>query len=118
MVGISWDDARAYCEWLGELTGEHYRLPTEAQWEYACRAGTETRWSFGDEERDLDEHAWYSGNADGKLHPVASRRPNPWGLYDMHGNVWEWCADWYEEDYYAQLSQRRAACEWHWKYGE
>jgi len=102
VVGISWDDARAYCEWLGELTGKQYRLPTEAEWEYACRAGTETRWSFGNKERDLGEYAWYAGNADGKLHPVAEKRPNPWGLYDMHGNVWEWCADWYAKDYYAQ----------------
>ena len=104
VVGISWDDARAYCEWLSELTGEQYRLPTEAQWEYACRAGTETRWSFSDEARDLDEHAWHSGNSDGKLHPVALKRPNPWGLYDIHGNVWEWCADWYAGDYYKRLS--------------
>jgi formylglycine-generating enzyme required for sulfatase activity len=104
VVGVSWEDARAYCEWLGERTGKPYRLPTEAQWEYACRAGTGTRWSFGDAERDLAEHAWYAGNSDGKLHPVGQKRPNPWGLYDLHGNVREWCADWYAADYYEQLA--------------
>jgi len=104
VVGISWEDALAYCEWLSELTGQQYRLPTEAQWEYACRAGTETRWSVGDDERQLDEYAWYAANADEKLHAVARKRPNPWGLFDMHGNVWEWCADWYAPDYYAQLT--------------
>ena len=104
VVGISWHDALAYCEWLSERTGERYRLPTEAEWEYACRAGTETRWSCGDAERDLEEHAWYSANAGGIVHPVAKKRPNPWGLYDLHGNVWEWCADWYSERYYQQLA--------------
>jgi formylglycine-generating enzyme required for sulfatase activity len=104
VVGITWDDAVAYCAWLSEQTGERYALPTEAQWEYACRAGTTTRWSCGDDERALAEHAWYSANADGKLHPVAQKRPNPWGLYDMHGNVWEWCTDWFSEDYYQQLA--------------
>jgi formylglycine-generating enzyme required for sulfatase activity len=106
VVGIAWDDATAYCAWLSEQTGERYALPTEAQWEYACRAGTTTRWSCGDDERALAEHAWYSANADGKLHPVARKRPNPWGLYDMHGNVWEWCADWFSETYYEQLAGR------------
>ncbi|AUB80295.1 hypothetical protein THSYN_04550 [Candidatus Thiodictyon syntrophicum] len=103
VVGVSWDDAAAYCAWLSERTGEGYRLPTEAQWEYACRAGTDTRWSCGDNERALDAYAWYSANAGGKLHAVAQKRPNPWGLYDMHGNCWEWCADWYAADYYQKL---------------
>jgi len=93
VVGISWYDSRAYCEWLGRLTRKPYRLPTEAQWEYAYRADTETHWSFSDEAHGLDEHAWYDDNSNGKLHPVALKHPNPWGLYDMHGNVWEWCAD-------------------------
>jgi formylglycine-generating enzyme required for sulfatase activity len=104
VVGISWHDALAYCEWLSEQTGERYRLPTEAEWEYACRAGTETRWSCGDAERDLEKYAWYSTNSGGKLQPVATKRLNPWGLHDMHGNVREWCADWYSERYYQQLA--------------
>lgn len=103
VVGVSWDDARSYCEWLGEQTGEQYALPTEAQWKYACRAGTETRWSFGDDEKGLDDYGWYIGNAGSKLHPVAGKGGNPWGVYDMHGNVWEWCADWYAEDYYEKI---------------
>jgi len=104
VVGVSWDDAVAFCAWLSEQTGERYALPTEAQWEYACRAGTTTRWSCGDDEKVLGEHAWYAANAGGKLHSVGQKRPNPWGLLDMHGNVGEWCSDWYESDYYQQLA--------------
>ncbi|WP_005223260.1 formylglycine-generating enzyme family protein [Marichromatium purpuratum] len=99
VVGVSWDDAVAFCVWLSEQTGEHYALPTEAQWEYACRAGTTTRWSCSDDEKELGRHAWYAQNAGGKLHPVGEKQPNPWGLFDMHGNVWEWCSDWYSSDY-------------------
>jgi formylglycine-generating enzyme required for sulfatase activity len=102
VVGVAWDDAVAYCTWLAERTDRPYRLPTEAEWEYACRAGTETRWSFGDNEKALDDYGWYSKNAQHKLHPVGQKRPNPWGLLDMHGNVWEWCADWYAEDAYSK----------------
>jgi formylglycine-generating enzyme required for sulfatase activity len=102
VVGAFWDDAVAYCNWLAERTGKGYRLPTEAEWEYACRAGTTTRWSHGDGERDLGRFAWYSGNAGGKLHPVGQKAPNPWGLLDMHGNVWEWCADRYAGDTYRE----------------
>jgi formylglycine-generating enzyme required for sulfatase activity len=102
VVGVSWDDAVAYCTWLAERTDRPYRLPTEAEWEYACRAGTETRWSFGDDEKALDDYGWYAKNANSKLHPVGQKRPNPWGLLDMHGNVWEWCADWYAADAYSK----------------
>jgi formylglycine-generating enzyme required for sulfatase activity len=105
VVGVSWHDAVAYCAWLAERTDRPYRLPTEAEWEYACRAGTETRWSFGDDEEALGDHGWYGNNADGKLHPVGEKRPNPWGLLDMHGNVWEWCADWFAADNYEQRVQ-------------
>ena len=92
---VSWDDAVAFCKKASEKTGRTVRLPTEAEWEYACRAGSTTRFSFGDDERTLGNYAWYSGNSDRKTHPAGQKRPNAWGLYDMHGNVWEWCQDWY-----------------------
>jgi formylglycine-generating enzyme required for sulfatase activity len=87
VVGVSWYDAMAYCEWAG-LT-----LPTEAQWEHACRAGTTTRYYSGNREKDLAKVGWYDGNSGGRAHPVAEKEPNDRGLYDMHGNIWEWCLD-------------------------
>ena len=103
---VSWDDAVAYCKKLSEKEGKTYRLPTEAEWEYACRAGTETRWSFGDDEKDLGDHAWYDENASAinekYAQQVAQKKPNRFGLYDMHGNVWEWCHDFYGGDNYNQ----------------
>jgi formylglycine-generating enzyme required for sulfatase activity len=97
---VTWHQANAFCEALSKLpaereAGRFYRLPAEAEWEYACRAGTQTQYSFGDSIEQLADHAWCSGNARGRSHPVAQKQPNAWGLHDLHGNVAEWCADQY-----------------------
>jgi len=127
---VNWYDAVLFCNWLSrreglipcyERTGEKekngrgfltrsdawqlipeangYRLPTEAEWEYACRAGTVTAFSFGNDESKLDDHAWYRANVS-KIQPVGGKKPNAWGLHDVHGGVWEWIQDWYGNDYY------------------
>lgn len=100
---LSWYDAVAYCAALtkreqqgGHLpSGYEYRLPSEAEWEYACRAGSTNLFSFGDSAAEADQYAWTLENSQSTTHPVGQKRPNAWGLYDMHGNVWEWCSDWY-----------------------
>jgi formylglycine-generating enzyme required for sulfatase activity len=98
--GVTWEEAVAFCNKLSakpqeKSAGRRYRLPTEAEWEYACRAGTKGIFSFGNDYAKLNEYGWYEANSDGKTHPVGQKKPNPWGLYDMHENVTEWCQDWY-----------------------
>lgn len=91
---VSWDDLQAFVKRLNEMEQtDKYRLPSEAEWEYTARAGTQTVYSFGDDKSQLGDYAWYDDNSKGKTHPVGTKNPNPWGLYDMHGNVSEWCQD-------------------------
>jgi len=102
---VSWDDARVFCEQLSKKakgTEQRFTLPTEAQWEYACRAESTSKYCFGDDPKDLDEYGWFDANSENQTQPVGQKKPNKWGLYDMHGNVWEWCLDWFSEDYYSK----------------
>jgi formylglycine-generating enzyme required for sulfatase activity len=123
VVEVTWNDATAFCAWLSKKEGKHYELPTEAQWEYACRAGTKTRFWCGDEDASLKGNeniadasfkekypkgdwavSWDDGYA--FTSPVGSFKANPWGLYDMHGNVWQWCADYYDAKYYENSDKK------------
>ena len=104
--------ALQYCKWLSDKTGVFYRLPTEAEWEYACRAGSTGRYYFGDESEQLDAHAWHYENSNEAYHKVGQKSPNPWGLYDMLGNVSEWTLDEYKEDAYVQLANTNEVNPW------
>ncbi|MCL4205616.1 MAG: formylglycine-generating enzyme family protein, partial [Pirellulaceae bacterium] len=105
---VSWDHAEEFCRRLSDQEGVTYSLPTEAQWEYACRAGSAGCWCFGNDESLLRQYAWYKENAGKRPHLVGQRKPNAWGLHDMHGNVWECCSDRWDENYYRQFAGQLA----------
>ncbi len=101
VVWVTWENAVDFCKWLSKKEGRTYRLPTEAEWEYSCRAGKSgTRYCYGDDDGELKNYGWYKENSGGGTHPVGKKKPNEWGLYDMHGNAGEWCHDRYDPNYY------------------
>jgi formylglycine-generating enzyme required for sulfatase activity len=103
---VSWDDVNEFIKRLNQKTSLQFRLPTEAEWEYAARADSNAEYSFGDDEKQLGDYAWFSENSDSQTHPVGQKKPNRLGLFDMHGNVWEWCSDWYSDSYYAECQKQ------------
>jgi formylglycine-generating enzyme required for sulfatase activity len=109
VICITHHAAMEYCRWLSAKTGKAYRLPTEAEWEYAARAGTKTAYFFGDDPGPLGEYAWFADNAEDVTHAVGKKKPNSWGLYDIYGNVAEWCLDNYQRDFYSKFSLDKPA---------
>ena len=108
-LGLTWHNAMTFCKWLSKKTGKAYRLPTEAEWEYACRAGSTDVFGFGDDLQDLPDYAWFEENAEDEIHAVGQRKPNAWGLHDMLGNVNEWVFDFYDPQFYATSAQKTPA---------
>jgi len=105
---VGWNDAQEFCKRLSDMTGKIYRLPSEAEWEYACRAGTQTNYYYGNDKSQLGEYAWYDKNSNSQTQAVGQKKPNKWGLYDMLGNVWEWCEDDWHDNYKGAPNDGRA----------
>jgi len=101
-IGVTWINAETFCTWLSKKTGKHYRLPTEAEWEFAARGGAKTAYCFGDDPGQIEDYGWFEDNSDEKTQEVAKKKPNPYGLYDIHGNVREWVTDFYSPTIYAE----------------
>ena len=108
-IGMTWHNAMTFCRWLSKKTGKQYRLPTEAEWEYACRAGTTSIFGFGDDPGQLVDFAWHKANSDSETHDVAKKKPNAWGVYDMLGNVSEWVYDFYGPTAYKEAAKKNPA---------
>jgi formylglycine-generating enzyme required for sulfatase activity len=112
---VRWQDAKTFCTKLSGREAEkqarrEYRLPTEAEWEHACRAGSNTKYYFGTDAAELGRHAWFDENGESRTHAVGQKLPNAWGLYDMYGNVWEWCDDYFDESYYRNCPEKDPCC--------
>jgi formylglycine-generating enzyme required for sulfatase activity len=105
-IGMTWHNAMTFCKWLSKKTGKKYRLPTEAEWEYACRAGSISTFSFGNDPKKLPDFAWFEETADSETSPVGKKKPNTWGLYDMSGNVCEWVFDFYSPTAYQEAAEK------------